>query len=1646
LVPGYSRYALACVLGLAGMAALAQQGEVQFVRAWQPAARTLDLSEISGFTLAPDGTAFVLERDNGTLWRISSEAATSVELAGKERAFEAKKTGGVAWMGGGRLAAANTRNDLLAVVNAEGKPERIFGASGRGDGELDDPEGVAFSAQRRLYVADHGNNRIAVYSEFGVFLHSVGAGRDPASAFAKPIQVAVDGAERVYVLEQVGAGRISIYERGGRLLKRLTPETMPGSQNARWRALTADLSGRLFVADSANGNISEIDWDGAQVRRRFGSPGRGRGQFSDVRALAISGRELAVADAGNGKIEFFRVPDAGTTPEPQRLAAVRQAASAALECERVYAFNAGELLCLDARNNRVARLDAEGKLKAAFPGRVDYPKGAAFDSRDVATTDGSSIRIFSHDGAPRFNVGRGGSRDGEFSDIHGMHLADYLYVADSGNRRVQIFTRDGILVGKIADAPNSQTRRVGRPVAVVTNNARDIYIADAEAKAIQLFSPAREWRETLGAGRYETILGMSVDGEGRVYVLAANERAKQLVDVYNGTELEFSFTAYRAPRVEPTREATLSIPLGGYDIAIYDAGRKQLARYHYLQSPTRVSGVEVAGDPDKVRVAWRKSPERYVAAYRVYGAAERNGPYERIAETKEIEAVFKVAPKPHAHFTVSAVTSLEVEGEASAPVEDPFRAAFRSFELKQFDAALAGFERAAKSAPGHSAYVEYLGRSLLALGRHEAAIAQFQTLGRRAGLEKQGMLLEAQALSASGDLLAARAAVERAISVKHADATVYTLCADLSLQLRDPAGAMRCADIALAGDPSNPHARAMRGEALVRLGTVEKGVAELAAANAAAPADVELWRRSARVLQELGRNKEALERYAKVLELAPRDADALLAAAEIHLALNELDAARTVALSLVGSAAQESRGQYILGRIAIKQEKPEEAVIAFARSTRLDAKQGAAWAGLAEAYLALKDERKARDALAAAAALPDAPVSVFRNLAELEARAGRHAAALPPLEKAVTLLPADPDLRLALARTLTQLERWHDASNAAREAQRLTPKSIDALVLGAEAAYRQGKNGEAIETLKRAVALDPESYDVHYKLGRSYADNNLYSDAQSHLERAARLNDRTDAPHLQLAQMHLNQRSYDAAINSLTLAVALNPSDANRRELDTAYDRKKRALAGTGGRIVLEDLRLERMFAAAHKQYATEPLGRIRVRNDSAEDYKGMRLSFFIKDYMDFPVTKEIAELKAKTFVEVPLNATFNRKVLDIDEDTRVLVIATLAMADARDGSQEVTQAMTLYGKNAIVWSSSEMIGSFITPRDDTLRNFVRDAVNRYPAPAQSVLNRPLSQAATLFSTLSALGVRYQPDPNSPYSKLRADQVDYVQFPRETLRLKSGDCDDLSVLLAAAFENLGIEAALVEVPGHLFTMFRTGVKEADRGLISLQDELLVIRDGEVWIPVEATLVATSFSEAWAEGARRYREAAAARQARVVSLRQAWERFPPATLSSAGYSVESPSGEHVRRLIQREHTVLLARRLEREVAPFRQALSANPKDAEARLQIGTIYARAGIEEVALKEFDAILAHEPKHASAQNNRGNLYFARGDFERALDAYRSAEEADPGDGGIRLNAALAYYRLGKLAEARTKFREATQLRADLASQYGAFAKLLGN
>jgi Flp pilus assembly protein TadD len=429
---------------------------------------------------------------------------------------------------------------------------------------------------------------------------------------------------------------------------------------------------------------------------------------------------------------------------------------------------------------------------------------------------------------------------------------------------------------------------------------------------------------------------------------------------------------------------------------------------------------------------------------------------------------------------------------------------------------------------------------------------------------------------------------------------------------------------------------------------------------------------------------------------------------------------------------------------------------------------------------------------------------------------------------------------------------------------------------------------------------------------------------------------------------------------------------------------------------------------------------------------------------MDFPTSVDIASIKGNEIQEIPIKATFNNKILEVDEDTGVQVEVKLTYL--RDGQKDdisLTQPMTIYGKNAIVWGEPEMIGSFVTPKDDTLRDYVRQVVNTFQ-PDPGPLNDKIVSAMSYFSSLTASGTNYIIDPNTPFTDLRDDQIDYVQFPRETLRLKSGDCDDLSVLISAGLENLGIKTSFLEIPGHLFMMFDTGIPAEDSGLISQDSSLLAIKDGNVWIPLEATMINTNFTEAWAEGASKYHKALAANELGVIDMREAWRAYKPVTLRKANYSIELPEAKRTQSLVNQARNLLLAKSIGRLVLPYQTMVTNNPKNVTARLQIAILYARFGLYEDAEIAFEALDELAPENSAVKNNQGNLYFLQKDYKKAIDTYARATELDSEDGGIWINLSMAQYKAGELGRASSSYRQAVQLDANLKNDYNAYSKLL--
>jgi hypothetical protein len=108
--------------------------------------------------------------------------------------------------------------------------------------------------------------------------------------------------------------------------------------------------------------------------------------------------------------------------------------------------------------------------------------------------------------------------------------------------------------------------------------------------------------------------------------------------------------------------------------------------------------------------------------------------------------------------------------------------------------------------------------------------------------------------------------------------------------------------------------------------------------------------------------------------------------------------------------------------------------------------------------------------------------------------------------------------------------------------------------------------------------------------------------------------------------------------------------------------------------------------------------------------------------------------------------------------------------------------------------------------------------------------------------------------------------ADYVQYPRETLDLKGGDCDDLSVLFSSLLESIGIQTALIDYKpdagiGHVSLMFNTGLSPNEARLITNNDRKFFVRKNDkgedrVWIIVETTSL-TNFDTAWDLGSQKF---------------------------------------------------------------------------------------------------------------------------------------------------------------------------------------------
>ena len=466
------------------------------------------------------------------------------------------------------------------------------------------------------------------------------------------------------------------------------------------------------------------------------------------------------------------------------------------------------------------------------------------------------------------------------------------------------------------------------------------------------------------------------------------------------------------------------------------------------------------------------------------------------------------------------------------------------------------------------------------------------------------------------------------------------------------------------------------------------------------------------------------------------------------------------------------------------------------------------------------------------------------------------------------------------------------------------------------------------------------------------------------------------------------------------------------------------------------------VFPVFYKHYDGNAFGTITIRNNEASEIRDVRVSLFVKSFMDAPKTYVVADLISKgQELPVPLYALFNQAILDMTEGSKASAEIEISYKRGRDEvRKKETVSLTVLYRNALTWDDDRKAASFVTAKDPAVLTFSKNIAGAVREADASTFILQFRQAMALFESLSVYGMNYVVDPASSYASLSANEaaLDYLQFPSQSLSYRAGDCDDLSVLFCALLEASGIETAFITVPGHIFAAFNPGIaaEAAPRYFPRAGDYL--VNNEKIWIPVEITMIHDGFLKAWQEGARQWKEALARNQAAIYPVREAWSLYEP-TASVEEARVIAPDKVRVISRYADSWKRFTAREMADREKTLKEALTKRDTPAN-RNKLGVLYAGYGLYDQAEAQFAA-------GAKAQNlycmiNLANIRFVRADYAAALTGYQAALKMDARNPDALAGAARSEYERDNLKPALAWYEKLKEASPSAALAYAYIEK----
>ncbi len=440
--------------------------------------------------------------------------------------------------------------------------------------------------------------------------------------------------------------------------------------------------------------------------------------------------------------------------------------------------------------------------------------------------------------------------------------------------------------------------------------------------------------------------------------------------------------------------------------------------------------------------------------------------------------------------------------------------------------------------------------------------------------------------------------------------------------------------------------------------------------------------------------------------------------------------------------------------------------------------------------------------------------------------------------------------------------------------------------------------------------------------------------------------------------------------------------------------------------VEFTEFTIDEIFPSRVQFYSQNSLATIKFKVN-LPSINRVKVSIFIPELMKVPSEMLVNKITSDTENQVKAKLVFDSKKLAKWKSTQE--VQAQVKITAGGYKESLNSPVRVHHVNALDWQDLESYASFIHDNHPSIYKVSRQLSKKMNQ--SSSLLKTVDQSMAAFQLMESMGISYTKDPSgiSPGGRI----IDRVQYPWETLSNKTGDCDDLTVLYASLLSSLGVQMAIVTYPDHVLSMVNTGIYAKNAYRVSIDPSKYVIYQGQVWLPIETTMMGKGFLKAWEAASSEYHEARKmGTDLQITLLDEAWKKYP-----AAGWKAK----------VKTKFPSSFLKSWKSEQTKFSQQNESNIKgkiksltrktDMKSQTQLGVLYAQLGDYPKSLATLKPL---KSKSAQAQNNYAVSLILNGDEKTAISELKTIESKLP---EAKVNLALSYYLSANSGKGQAQF-----------------------